>query len=74
MDTNLVSDGWPEVWEDLTDDALEETLQDYVWLAANTPNDHRTRVAQLRHEAERRGKPEIIELAIAWLDRTTPRL
>jgi hypothetical protein len=41
------NDGWPEVWAKMTDSEIEESLQDYLWLAANTPNSHARRIDQL---------------------------
>jgi hypothetical protein len=56
-------DGWAQVWAAFDDDRLEQTLYEYVWLAASTPNHHDSRIAQLKAEAERRGRPELIERA-----------
>lgn len=56
-------DSWREVWRSRTDSELEETLSQYLWLAANSPNHHQSRIRQLIEEAERRGKPEIIDRA-----------
>jgi hypothetical protein len=58
-------DGWLEVWASLDDAQLASTLFDYMWLAAKTPNSHFFRIAQLKAEAERRGKPELIQQAEA---------
>lgn len=57
--------GFERVWRDLDDEHLESTLFEYLWLAANTPNGHAPRIAQLKREIERRGKPEMIERAEA---------
>jgi hypothetical protein len=45
----------------MTDSELEDRLFKYLWLALNTINPHAGRVAQLIQEAERRGKPEMVE-------------
>jgi hypothetical protein len=58
-------DGWPQVCASLDDERLASTLFDYLWLVASTPNDHAGRIAQLKAEADRRGKPELIERAQA---------
>jgi len=42
---------------------VEETLYHYLWLAANTPNSHADRIAQLKAEALRRGRQDIIARA-----------
>jgi hypothetical protein len=42
---------------------LEDRLFTYLWLSLNTINPHADRVAQLIQEAERRGKPEMVERA-----------
>jgi hypothetical protein len=47
-------DGWPQVWAKTSDKELGDRLQDYRWLAANGPNQHAGRIAQLVAEAERR--------------------
>lgn len=61
------------VWKTFDDEHLESVLFDYLWLAANTPNGHAGRIAQLKREAERRGRPEIIERAEAR-SRKLPRV
>jgi hypothetical protein len=40
-----INDGWPAVWEKMADSEIEESLRDYLWLAANTPNGHANRIA-----------------------------
>jgi hypothetical protein len=47
----------------MTDAELEDRLFTYRWLSLHTPNAHASRVAQLVQEAERRGKPEMVERA-----------
>jgi hypothetical protein len=42
-----------------------------LWLARNTPNAHANRVAQLIEEAERRGKPDMVERARARVETTS---
>ena len=60
---SMVDDGWKQVWAEMTDAELEERLFTYLWLSLNTINPHADRVAQLIQEAERRGKPEMVERA-----------
>ena len=63
-ETNTVmDDGWKQVWAEMTDAELEDNLFTYLWLSLHTPNKHASRVAQLIQEAERRGKPEMVERA-----------
>jgi len=47
-------DGWQQVWAEISGEDLRDRLQDYRWLAANGPNSHAGRIAQLAAEAERR--------------------
>jgi hypothetical protein len=54
---------WKQVWAEMTDPKLEERLLTYLWLSLHTPNGHAGRIAQLIQEAERRGKPEMVEMA-----------
>jgi hypothetical protein len=58
-----MDDGWKQVWAEMTDAELEDHLFTYLLLAIRTPNKHASRVAQLIEEAERRGKPEMVERA-----------
>ena len=67
----MVDDGWRQVWEEMTDAELEDRLFTYPWLAHNTINPHADRVAQLIQEAERRGKPEMVDRARVRAE-TTP--
>jgi hypothetical protein len=53
----------------MADPELEETLRDYLWLAANTPNSHADRVEQLLAECRRRCRPEIVERARARVEK-----
>src|SRR5262245_6785591 len=48
---------WERVWREMSDAELERSLRNYEWLAANTPNAHRRRLAQIRAEWERRLAP-----------------
>ena len=52
---------WARVWASLSDELLEETLYHYEWLGMHTPNSHAGRIEQIKAEALRRGRPEIIE-------------
>jgi hypothetical protein len=58
-----MDDGWKQVWAEMTDAELEDHLFTYLWLSLHTINPHAGRVARLIQEAERRGKPEIVERA-----------
>jgi hypothetical protein len=52
------------VWACLSDEQLQETLRDYLWLAKTISNArHEDRIEQLVSETKRRGKPEILEKA-----------
>jgi hypothetical protein len=48
-----INDGWTAVWEKLTDSDIEESLRDYLWLAANTPNAHANRKRWAALKAQR---------------------
>ena len=61
--STVMDDGWKQVWAEMTDAELEDNLFTYLWLSLHTPNKHASRVAQLIQEAERRGKPEMVERA-----------
>jgi hypothetical protein len=63
MDTE---DGWPQVWAEMSDEELGGRLQDYLWLAAKTPNAHADRLDQLQHQAVYRGRPERVDAARSW--------
>jgi len=54
-------DNWLSVWAALSDEGLQKRLRYYLWLSMAVPDTHDRRVAQLMAEAQRRGKPEIIE-------------
>ena len=58
-----VDDDLARVWAEFDDAGLESTLFEYLWLAVNTPNSHANRIGQLIAEAERRGRPELVERA-----------
>jgi hypothetical protein len=47
----------------MTDSEIEESLRNYLWLAANTPNSHANRIDQLLEECRRHAKPEIVNCA-----------
>jgi hypothetical protein len=66
MDTD---DGWPKVWTEMTD---EELLRHYLFLAANGPNQHAKRIAQLVAEADKRGKAEMVDEAMQWVKSHEP--
>jgi hypothetical protein len=52
------------VWAGLSDQQLQETLRDYLWLVKTPSNaPHKDRIEQLVSEAKRRGKPEVLEKA-----------
>jgi hypothetical protein len=55
------------------DDGLRigDRLFTYLWLSLHTPNAHAGRVARLIEEAERRGKPEMVE-NVSMKAETTP--
>lgn len=54
-----------QIWAELDDEHLEAILFEYLWLAANSPNGHAGRIGQLKREAERRGRADMIERAEA---------
>ena len=58
-----VHDDLARVWAEFDDARLESTLFEYLWLAVNSPNSHANRIGQLIAEAERRGKPKLVESA-----------
>ena len=60
-------DGRLTVWAALTDDALERRLRVYLWQSNMGASLYEGRAAQLIEEAERRGKPEIVEKARQWV-------
>ena len=64
-ETSTVIDegGWKQVWAEMTDSELEDTLFTYLWLSLHSPNAHASRVAQLVVEAERRGQAGMVERA-----------
>jgi hypothetical protein len=62
-------DGWCQVWMALSDNSLKDRLRRYYWLSTNAPNIYKTGFGLLVAEAERRGKPEIVEEAKAWVTR-----
>ena len=56
-------DGWPEIWHRFSDEQLEQNLYEYLLLTGSGPGGQDRRIDQLIAEAERRGKPEIVERA-----------
>jgi hypothetical protein len=62
-------DGWFLAWMALSDDSLKDRLRRYYWLSTNAPNIYKAGFGLLVAEAERRGKPEIVEEAKAWVTR-----
>jgi hypothetical protein len=64
---------WARVWAEMSEPELRDTLRSYMWLAANTPNDHAGRIQQLKAECERRGKADLVESVQAWVSEHTGR-
>ena len=64
------------VWAALSDAALERRLRHYLWKANLGEPDFPGRIGQLTAEAERRGKPEMVERAKTWVrqSKTAPLL
>ena len=60
-------DSWFVVWTALSDDSLKHRLRHYCWLSTKAPNLYATGFGLLVAEAERRGKPEIVEEAKSWV-------
>jgi hypothetical protein len=61
-------DAWFQVWTALTDDSLEDRLRRYYWLSTKAPSIYKLGFGLLVvAEAERRGKPELVEQAKAWV-------
>jgi hypothetical protein len=65
-------DGWPNVWAEMTDEELRDRLRHYLFLAANGPNQHAKRIAQLVAEAEKRGKAQMVGEAMQWVKSHEP--
>ena len=63
-------DTWLSVWSALGDGALEKRLRYYLWLSTVVPGSQQRRVEQLIAEAQRRGKPEIVDNARKWLEQS----
>jgi hypothetical protein len=67
-------DDRPQLWALLSDDELETIAPDYIWGAEMGDEAERlqvaARLAQIVAEAQRRGKPEIIDRARASLVQT----
>lgn len=60
---------WQSVWAALTDDGLENRLRRYYWLTILSPHVYLARFLGLMREAERRGKPQIVEKAEEWMEK-----
>ncbi len=60
------SDRWDSVWSELSDETLEQRLAHFYWLATLAPNIYQPRLAVLIAEAERRGKPDLVERVTTW--------
>ncbi|GEM_PF-3147271 len=55
------------IWAALSDSALEHRLRHYLWQQNTGSGRYHGRVGQLAAEAERRGKPEIVQKAKDWV-------
>ena len=64
-----MEDTWLPVWAALSDRSLEKRLRHYYWLSMKAPKLHQERFAQLVAEADRRGKPELVDQAKGWVAR-----
>jgi hypothetical protein len=58
---------WARGWAEMTDAELQDALNRYLWLAANTANPHAHRIQQLVSECQNRGKPHMVERAQHWV-------
>jgi hypothetical protein len=63
----MPDDPWLPVWSALSDESLEDRLRHYLWLSHVDPVMNQRRYEHLVAEAERRGKPEIVERAKQWV-------
>ena len=63
-------DGQLPVWAALSDATLEKRLRQYLWQSKMGVLVYAGRLGQLIAEAERRGKPEIVESAQKWVARS----
>ena len=57
-------------WVHMSDHDLENAARYYLWLSINFPDLHTERLREIIAEAERRGKPEILNQARASVART----
>jgi hypothetical protein len=58
-----LQNGWPATWAALTDAQLEKAARDYIWFSQVSPKSNADRRDEIIAEAERRGKPEILQYA-----------
>jgi len=65
-----MTDGFVSIWTALGDQALEKRLRYYLWLLKVQPGTPQPRLEQMIAEAERRGKPELVEKARQWVKRS----
>jgi hypothetical protein len=56
----------------MSDQELRDRLRHYLFLAANGPNQHAKRIAQLVAEAAKRGKAEMVDEAMQWVKSHEP--
>jgi hypothetical protein len=56
----------------MTDEELRDRLCHYLFLAANGPNQHAKRIAQLVAEADKRRKVEMVDEATQWVKSHEP--
>jgi len=52
-------------WTQMSDHDLESAARYYLWLTETFPDLRSSRLAEITEEANRRGKPEIVEYAAA---------
>jgi len=53
----------PRQWSQMSDDDLRHAARYYLWLAETYPDLHTERLQEVIAEANRRGKPEILQEA-----------
>ena len=61
---------WARSWVQMSDRDLESAARYYLWLSFNFPELHTERLQEIIAEADRRGKPEILNQARASFART----
>ena len=61
--SGLVPNRWAARWAALTDAQLEKAACDYIWFSRVSPKSNTDRRDEIIAEAERRGKPEILQYA-----------